>query len=56
MKAIAYSYWRRIKDGARAFDATPENIIEDVDAAARQEVADCVITKEQYEEITGKTY
>lgn len=53
MKAIAYSYWRRIKDGARKFEDTPDSIKADVQAVGLQEVADGVITQEQYDEITG---
>ena len=56
IKAIAYSYWRRIKDGARTFDSVPAEVKDDVLALARQDVADGVITAEQYEEFIGEPY
>lgn len=56
IKAIAYSYWRRIKDGARTFDSVPALVREDVRTLARQDVADGVITAEQYEEFIGEPY
>lgn len=56
IKAIAYSYWRRIKDGARTFDSVPASVKEDVRTLARQDVADGVITAEQYEDFIGEPY
>ena len=56
IKAIAYSYWRRIKDGARSYDSVPETVKEDVRLLARQDVIDGVITAEEYEEFIGEPY
>lgn len=56
VKAIAYSYWRRIKAGARTFDGVPDAVKEDVVILAREDVENGIITKEQYNEITGKDY
>lgn len=56
VKPIAFSYWRRIKDGARTYDSVPETVKEDVRTLARQDVADGVITPEQYEEFIGEPY
>ena len=56
VKAIAYSYWRRIKDGARTYDSVPATVKEDVRTLARQDVAAGVITPEQYEEFIGEPY
>ena len=55
MKAIAYSYWRRIKDGARKFNSIPDSIKADVEAVGQQEVVDHVITQEEYNAIIGNT-
>lgn len=56
VKAISYSYWRRIKDGARSYDSVPETVKEDVRLLARQDVIDGVITAEEYEEFIGEPY
>ena len=56
VKAIAYSYWRRIKAGARTFDKTPEELKEDVKALAKQDVESGVITAADYERLIGEPY
>lgn len=56
VKPIAHSYWRRIKDGARTFKATPANVKEDVKYLAQQDVAAGVITAGQYKTFIGEDY
>lgn len=56
IKAIAHSYWRSIKRGARIFDSIPANVQDDVCTLARTDVENEVITEAEYEEITGKSY
>lgn len=56
VKAIARSYWRRIKDGARTFDQTPEELKDDVRTLAREDVENGVITAEAYERLIGEPY
>lgn len=54
MKAIAHSYWRRIKDGARTFAAVPESVKDDVKALAVLDVEAGDITQAQYEQLIGE--
>ena len=56
IKAIAYSYWRRIKDNARTFESVPSSVKDDVRALAQADVASGVITAEQYLELIGEEY
>lgn len=56
VKPIAKSYWRLIKAGRKDFSTVPANVREDVLTLAAQDVADGVITPEQYKEITGEEY
>ena len=56
VKPIAHSYWRRIKDGARTYDSVPASVKEDVKTLARQDVADGIITAEEYEKYIGEPY
>ena len=56
VKAIAHSYWRRIKDGARTYDSVPASVKEDVKTLAREDVDNGVITAEEYEEFIGEPY
>ena len=46
VKAIAHSYWRSIKRGARTFDGVLDPVKEDVRTLARADVADGIITQE----------
>ena len=54
VKAIAYSYWRRIKAGARTFDSVPESVKEDVITLANEDLENGVITEQEYEELIGQ--
>lgn len=56
VKAIAYSYWRRIKAGGRAFNSIPANVKDDVRILAQIDVADGVITADEYKEFIGEDY
>lgn len=56
IKAIAYSYWRRIKDKARDFAAVPPAVREDVRLLARRDVEDGGISAERYAELIGDKY
>lgn len=56
VKAIAYSYWRRIKAGARTFDQTPDAVKDDVRTLAREDVENGVITEADYERLIGEPY
>ena len=48
IKPIAYSYWRRIKAGARSFDSVPDSIKPDILELAKQDLDNFVITEEEY--------
>jgi hypothetical protein len=54
MKAIAHSYWRRIKDGARSFAAVPKSVQDDVKALAVLDVEAGIITQDQYKRLIGE--
>ena len=56
IKAIAHSYWRRIKDGARTFESVPASVKDDVRTLAQADVQEGVITAEQYEQYIGEPY
>lgn len=56
VKPIAHSYWRRIKDGARTYAFVPATVKEDVKTLARQDVAEGVITPEEYQALIGEPY
>lgn len=56
IKAIAHSYWRRIKDGARTFESVPAGVKEDVLVLAKTDVENGVITPEEYKDFIGKAY
>ncbi len=53
---IAHSYWRRIKAGARTFDSVPAGMKDDVRTLAKADVAEGVITPEEYEHYIGEPY
>lgn len=54
---MAKIYWRTIKRGTRSFADLPnESMKEQVKALAMQEVADGVISAEQYKELIGEEY
>jgi hypothetical protein len=55
--AIAYSYWRRIKDGARNFDSVKgDKAKADVITLAKLDVANQVITIDEYANLIGEDY
>lgn len=56
VKAIANSYWRSIKRGARTFENIPNSVKDDVRTLAQADVQDGVISAEQYEQYIGETY
>ena len=56
VKAIAHSYWRSIKRGARTFESVLDPVKEDVRTLARADVADGVITQEEYQQYIGESY
>lgn len=56
VKPIAHSYWRRIKDGARTFKATPANVKDDVRYLAQEDVRGGVITEDQYKTLIGEDF
>ena len=56
VKAIAYSYWRSIKRGAREFGDIPDSVKDDVRTLAKNDVADGVISEEEYEKYIGEAY
>ena len=56
VKAIAHSYWRSIKRGSRTYESVPESVKEDVKTLARADVAEGVITEEEYALYIGEQY
>lgn len=53
---IAKVYWRTIKNDIRAFDDVPPNLKADIRILAEKDVANNVITPEEYEELIGEPY
>lgn len=56
VKAIAHSYWRSIKRGSRTFESIPDSVKDDVRTLAKADVAEGVISTEQYEQYIGEPY
>lgn len=57
VKAIHHSYWRLVKAGRRTFDSIPkEEDREAVKYLAKTDVANEVITPEEYELFIGEPY
>lgn len=56
VKAIAHSYWRSIKRGARTFDSVPASVQDDVRTLAQTDVRNGVITEEEYKQYIGEEY
>lgn len=54
IKAIAHSYWRRIKAGARYFSDVPESVKNDVRELASEEVLDGAISQADYDRLIGE--
>ncbi len=53
---MAKIYWRTIKRGARLFSDVPEVLKYEVMKLAQKDVADGVITAEDYERFIGEAY
>lgn len=56
VKAIAHSYWRRLRDGARTFEGLPASVREDVRTLAREDVQAGRLSPEQFAQLTGEIY
>ena len=56
VKPIAHSYWRSIKRGNRTFESIPESVKEDVRTLAQADVAEGVITPEEYKNYIGEDF
>lgn len=56
VKAIAHSYWRRIKAGARTFESVPASVKDDVRTLAQADVESGIITTEEYADYIGEPY
>lgn len=56
VKAIAHSYWRRIKAGARTFESVPASVKDDVRTLAQADVESGIITAEEYADYIGEPY
>ena len=54
---MAKIYWRRIKAGTRFFDDVPtDKLKEEIKELAKADVADGVITAEEYKGFIGEAY
>ena len=53
IKAIAHSYWRRIKAGARQFKDVPASVKSDVRQLAAEELLAGTITQDEYNRLIG---
>lgn len=56
VKAIAHSYWRSIKRGARTFESISDSVKDDVRTLAMADVANGVITHDEYRSYIGEYY
>lgn len=56
IKAIAHSYWRLIKKGRRTFESLTDEMKEQVRYLAKTDVANGVITEDEYEQYIGEAY
>ena len=56
MKAIAHAYWRQIKRGTKTFESIPSTVKDDVKTLAKADVADGLITEEDYKAYIGEEY
>jgi hypothetical protein len=56
MKAIAHAYWRQIKRGTKTFESIPSTVKDDVKTLAKADVADGLITEEDYKSYIGEEY
>ena len=53
---MAKIYWRTIKRGTRKFAECPVELQDEIKSIAAKEVADKVITAEQYKKFIGEDY
>lgn len=51
---VAYSYWRRIKAGAKEYSDVPKAIKEDVKAVAQNELDEGIISQEDFDKWIGE--
>ena len=56
VKAIAHSYWRSIKRGARTFESILDNVKDDVRYLAQTDVQNGTITADEYKQYIGEDY
>lgn len=56
MSSMAKIWWKRIKAGTQVYSDCPQKYKEDVKILAQQDVADGIITAEEYEELIGEPY
>ena len=56
LRPIAQSYWRLIKKNKKTFDGLDDDMKTLVRELAKADVADAVITAEQYEQYIGEEY
>ena len=56
VKAIAHSYWRRIKAGARSFKDIPESVKSDVRQLAAEELLAGTISRDEYNRLIGTDF
>ncbi len=56
MNAVAVSYWRSIKRGIRTYFNTPDALRGDVKELARMDVANGVVSVQEYKRLIGEDY
>ena len=56
VKPIAHSYWRSIKRGKRTYESIFDDLKDDVLYLAKTDVANGVITEEEFEQYIGVPY
>lgn len=56
VKPIAHSYWRSIKNGNRTYESVHVSVKADVLILAKTDVANGVITTEEYAQYIGQPY
>ena len=56
VKAIAHSYWRRIKADARSFSNVPDTVKDDDRTLAKDDVENNKITKKEYETFLNEVF
>lgn len=56
LPAISAAYWRTVKRGGRTFESVPAELKESVTILAKADVANSVISAEDYFNLIGTTY